>query len=75
MPAQNKATLSEIVDYLGKTYCGKLSVELHHISVSKATLSNQLTVFKRVFFSGKYLHIYTCMYILYYVILLYHNGH
>ena len=34
MPDQEIATLSEIVEYLEQTYCGHLSVELNHISVS-----------------------------------------
>ena len=34
MPNQEIATLSEIVEYLEKIYCGHLSVELNHISVS-----------------------------------------
>ncbi len=34
MPNQETASLSEIIECLEKTYCGHLSVELSHISVS-----------------------------------------
>ena len=34
MPKQEAATLEEIIECLERTYCGHLSVELSHISVS-----------------------------------------
>ena len=34
VPNKKTATLSEVIEHLEQTYCGHLSVELSHISVS-----------------------------------------